>query len=69
MFMTNFKVAGIKTTKLWLFYGLCVFCIFGIDKFEISKNIFSKGYFKIRLCTFMTNFKVTGQKNIQTMIV
>ena len=33
MSMTNFKVVGIKTTKLRSFYILCVFCIFGIEKF------------------------------------
>ena len=60
--MANLKVVGLKTTKLWLFYVLCVFCIFGIEKNEISKNVFSKGYFKIVLCTFMTNFKIVGQR-------
>ena len=60
--MANLKVVSLKTTKLWLFYVLCVFCIFGIEKNEISKNVFSKGYFKIVLCTFMTNFKIVGQR-------
>ena len=60
--MANWKVVGLKTTKLWLFYVFCIFCIFGIEKNEISKNVFSKGYFKIVLCTFMTNFKIVGQR-------
>ena len=60
--MANIKVVGLKTTKLWLFYVLCVFCIFGIEKNEISKNVFSKGYFKIVLCTFMTNFMIVAQR-------
>ena len=62
MFMTNLKVAGSKLTKLKLFYILWGFCIFGIKKVEISKKIFSKGYFIIRLCTFMANFRVASQK-------
>jgi len=45
--MTNFKVAGIKTTKLWLFYILCVFFIFGIEKFEIPKKLFIKVTLKL----------------------
>ena len=60
--MRNFKVVGQIMTELWLFHILSVFCIFGIEKFEISRKMFSKGYFIIRLYTFMTNFKVVGQK-------
>ena len=41
MFMTNFEVVSSKMTELWLFYILSIYCIFGIEKFEISKkNIF-----------------------------
>ena len=60
--MENLKVVGLKTTKLWLFYVLCVFAFLVFKKNEISKNLFSKGYFKIVLCTFMTNFKIVGQR-------
>ena len=60
--MTNFKVIGRKMTELWSFYVLSVFCIFGIEKFEISKRIFSISYFIIGLRSFMTNFKVVGEK-------
>ena len=60
--MANLKGVALITTNLWLFYVLCVFCSFGIEKNEISKNLFSKGYFKIVLCTFMTNFKVVYQR-------
>ena len=60
--MTNFKVIGRKMTELWSFYVLSVFCIFGIEKFEIKKKLFCKGYnFIIRLCRFMTNFKAIGR--------
>ena len=37
-FMTNFKVAGSKMTKLKLFYVLCIFCIFSNKKVKISKK-------------------------------
>ena len=47
MFMTNFEVVSSKMTELWLFYILSIYCIFGIEKFEISKKVFSKGYFII----------------------
>ena len=42
--------------------GFKCFCIFSIEKFKISKKVFSKGYFIIRLCMFMANFEVIGQK-------
>ena len=64
MFMTNFKVVCQKTTQLWLFFVMCVLCIFAIDKVEISKQIFYKGYFRIRLGMFTANFKVLCQKTI-----
>ena len=67
MFMTNFKVAGQKMTGLQSFHVLCVFCIFGIEKVEISKKIFSKGYFIIRFCTFMINLKVAGLKTTELL--
>ena len=55
--MTNFMAAGQKITKLWSFYVLYVFGIFGIKKVEISKQKkISKCYFIIKLCMFMTNF-------------
>ena len=57
--MANFKVIGQKMTELWSFLVFSVFCI---EKFEISKKLFSKGYFIIKLCTFMTNFEVIGQQ-------
>ena len=38
MFMTNFEVVSSKMTELWLFYILSIYCIFGIEKFEISKK-------------------------------
>ena len=41
------------------------FCIVGIEKFEISKRIFSISYFIISLCSFMTNFKVVGEKTAE----
>ena len=42
--------------------GFKCFWIFCIEKFEISKKVFSKGYFIIKLCTFMSNFEVIGKK-------
>ena len=45
--MTNFKVVCQKTTKLWLFFVMSVLCIFAIEKVEISKQIFYKGYVRI----------------------
>ena len=62
MFMANFEVISLKTTELWLFQVLSVFWIFCIANSEISKKVFSKGYFIIRLCTFMANFEVIGQE-------
>ena len=62
MFMLNFELIDPKMTELWSFYVLSVFCIFCIEKIEISKKVFSKGYFIIKLCTFMSNFEVIGQK-------
>ena len=46
-------------------YEGSVFCIFRIEKFKIKKKIFSKGYFIIRLCTFMASFEVIVQKMIE----
>ena len=60
--MTKFEVISQKMTELWLFLVLSVFCIFCIEKFEISKKIFCKSCFIIRLCTFMTNFEVIGKR-------
>ena len=51
-----------KMTELWSFQVLNVFCIFCIEKIKISEKIFSKGYFRIRYSTFMTNFKVISKK-------
>ena len=45
--------------------GFKCFCIFCIEKLEISKKVFSKGYFIIRLCMFIANFEVIGQKMIE----
>ena len=42
--------------------GFKCFWIFCIEKFEISKQIFSKGYFRIRFCMSMTNFAVFASK-------
>ena len=62
MFIANFEVIGQKMIELWSFKVLSVFCIFCIKKIEISKKVFSNGYFIIGLCTFMANFEVIGQK-------
>ena len=60
--MPNFEVIVQKITELWSFQVLSVFCIFRIETFKILKKVFSKGYFIIRLCTFMANFEVIVQK-------
>ena len=54
-----------KMTELWSFYVLSVFCIFGIEKFEISKRIFSKVYFRIMLFMFVVNYKVVALKTTE----
>ena len=63
--MTNFEVISRKMTELWSFYVLSVFCIFGIEKFEISKRMFFISYVIISLRSFMTNFKVVGDKTAE----
>ena len=63
--MTNFKVVGEKTAEIWSFYVLSVFCIFAIEKFEISKRIFSKVYFRIMLCMFVANYMVVALKTTE----
>ena len=58
----KFKGCRSKNNQVMIVLGFVSFCIFGIEKNEISKNLFSKGYFKIVFCTFMTNFKALSQE-------
>ena len=46
MLMTNFKVVGKKSTKLWSFYVFVFLAFFVLKNLKI-KNIFSKGYVRI----------------------
>ena len=47
----------------------CFFCIFAIEKFEISKRIFSKVYFRIMLCMFVANYMVVALKTTELWIL
>ena len=58
--MTNFKVVAQKTNK----FG-CFTFTFTFWKNGNLKKIFSKGYFRIIIYTFVLNFKVVGQKTAE----
>ena len=58
----KFKGCRSKNSQVMIVLSFVCFLHFWYWKNEISKNLFSKGYFKIVLCTFMTNFKIVGQR-------
>ena len=43
----------------------CFFAFFVLKNSKFQKNIFSKGYFIMRFCTFMANFEVIVQKTTE----